>query len=65
MLARVMCVIHRRRSISSGPVVRDIQQRLAWGELYEQTGDAGFTCRRGEIARSTLRKVVVALLRDW
>ena len=35
---------------------REIQQRLAWVELYEQTGDAGLTCRRCGISRPTLRK---------
>lgn len=35
---------------------REIQQRLAWVKLYEETGDAGFVCRRCGISRPTLRK---------
>jgi len=30
--------------------------RLAWNQLYEQTGDAGLVCRRCGISRPTLRK---------
>ena len=33
-----------------------IQQRLVWVRLYEQTGDAGYVCRRCGISRPTLRK---------
>jgi transposase-like protein len=35
---------------------RDIQQRLQWVKLYEQSGDAGFVFRRCGISRPTLRK---------
>ena len=35
---------------------REIQQRLVWVRLYEDTGDAGFVCRRCGISRPTLRK---------
>lgn len=33
-----------------------VQARLAWVQLYQQTGDAGLTCRRCGISRPTLRK---------
>jgi transposase-like protein len=32
------------------------KQRLIWVKLYEQTQDAGLTCRRCGISRPTLRK---------
>ncbi len=35
---------------------REIQQRLHWVRLYEESGDAGFVCRRCGISRPTLRK---------
>jgi len=35
---------------------REIQQRLVWVKLYEETNDAGFVCRRCGISRPTLRK---------
>jgi len=35
---------------------REIQQRLVWIKLYEETKDAGFVCRRCGISRPTLRK---------
>ena len=35
---------------------RELQQRLQWVKLYEQSGDAGFVCRRCGISRPTLRK---------
>ncbi len=35
---------------------REIQQRLKWVHLYEETGDAGYVCRRCGISRPTLRK---------
>jgi transposase InsO family protein len=35
---------------------REIQQRLTWIKLYEDTKDAGFVCRRCGISRPTLRK---------
>lgn len=35
---------------------REIQQRLQWVHLYEDSGDAGFVCRRCGISRPTLRK---------
>lgn len=35
---------------------REIQQRLHWVNLYAQTRDAGFVCRRCGISRPTLRK---------
>lgn len=35
---------------------REIQQRLQWVRLYEETNDAGFVCRRCGISRPTLRK---------
>ncbi len=35
---------------------REIQQRLLWVCLYEETGDAGFVCGRCGISRPTLRK---------
>lgn len=34
----------------------EIRQRLKWVKLYEETGDAGLTCRRCGISRPTLRK---------
>lgn len=35
---------------------REIQQRLQWMRLYEDSGDAGFVCRRCGVSRPTLRK---------
>ncbi|HET7831648.1 MAG TPA: IS481 family transposase [Gallionella sp.] len=35
---------------------REIQQRLQWVALYEQSSDAGLVCRRCGISRPTLRK---------
>lgn len=35
---------------------REIQQRLQWVRLYEETNDAGLVCRRCGISRPTLRK---------
>lgn len=35
---------------------REIRQRLQWVRLFEETGDAGFVCRRCGISRPTLRK---------
>lgn len=35
---------------------REIQQRLQWVRLYEESKDAGFVCRRCGISRPTLRK---------
>lgn len=35
---------------------REIQQRLTWVKLYEETNDAGLVCRRCGISRPTLRK---------
>ena len=35
---------------------REIQQRLLWVKMYEESGDAGFVCRRCGISRPTLRK---------
>ena len=35
---------------------QDEKQRLGWVKLYEQTHDAGLTCRRCGISRPTLRK---------
>jgi len=35
---------------------REIQQRLQWIRLYNESGDAGFVCRRCGISRPTLRK---------
>ncbi|WP_158683987.1 helix-turn-helix domain-containing protein, partial [Pseudoalteromonas sp. T1lg10] len=35
---------------------REIQQRLTWIKLYEETNDAGLVCRRCGISRPTLRK---------
>ena len=35
---------------------REIQQPLQWIRLYEESGDAGFVCRRCGISRPTLRK---------
>ena len=32
------------------------KQRLGWVKLYEQTHNAGLTCRRCGISRPTLRK---------
>ena len=37
---------------------REIKQRLHWGKLYENTGDAGLVCSRCGISRPTLRKWV-------
>ena len=38
---------------------KEIQQRLQWVKLYEQSGDAGLVCRRCGISRPTLRKWVL------
>ena len=35
---------------------REIQRRLQWVQLYQETGDAGLVCRRCGISRPTLRK---------
>lgn len=35
---------------------KEIQQRLTWVKLYEETKDAGFVCRRCGISRPTRRK---------
>ena len=35
---------------------RMIRMRLNWVHLYEETGDAGYVCRRCGISRPTLRK---------
>ncbi|OEU71317.1 MAG: integrase, partial [Desulfovibrio sp. S3730MH75] len=35
---------------------KEIRQRLRWIKLYEESGDAGFVCRRCWISRPTLRK---------
>jgi len=35
---------------------REIQQRLKWVKLYEESQDAGLVCRRCGISRPTLRK---------
>lgn len=35
---------------------KEIRQRLQWVKLYEESGDAGFVCRRCGISRPTLRK---------
>ena len=35
---------------------REIQQRLQWVRLYEETSNAGLVCRRCGISRPTLRK---------
>ena len=35
---------------------REIQQRLTWIKLYEQTNDFGLACRSCGISRPTLRK---------
>ena len=35
---------------------REIHKRLTWVNLYEETQDAGLTCRRCGISRPTLRK---------
>ena len=35
---------------------REIKQRLQWVQLYEETDDAGYVCRRCGISRPTLRK---------
>jgi transposase len=35
---------------------REEKQRLGWVKIYEQTHDAGLTCRKCGISRSTLRK---------
>jgi len=34
----------------------EIRMRLGWVSLYEETGDAGYVCRRCGISRPTLRK---------
>lgn len=38
---------------------KEIQQRLQWVKLYEQSGDAGLVCRRCGISRPTLRKWIL------
>ena len=35
---------------------RDIQARLRWIQMYQQTRDAGLVCQRYGISRPTLRK---------
>ena len=35
---------------------REEKQRLGWVKIYEQTQDAGLTCRKCGISRPTLRK---------
>lgn len=35
---------------------REVRQRLTWVKYYEQTRDAGLTCRCCGISRPTLRK---------
>jgi len=35
---------------------KQIRQRLTWVEMYSESGDAGFVCRRCGISRPTLRK---------
>ena len=35
---------------------REIQQRLVWVKLFEETNNAGLVCRRCGISRPTLRK---------
>jgi len=35
---------------------REIKQRLGWVQLYAETGNSGFVCRRCGISRPTLRK---------
>ena len=35
---------------------KEIQQRLVWIKLFEDTNDAGLVCRRCGISRPTLRK---------
>lgn len=35
---------------------KEIQQRLGWIKLFEDTNDAGLVCRRCGISRPTLRK---------
>ena len=35
---------------------REIQQRLVWVKLFEETNNAGLICRRCGISRPTLRK---------
>jgi transposase len=37
---------------------REVKARLAWVELYLQTGDAGVVCKRCGISRPTLKKCV-------
>ena len=34
---------------------KETKTRLGWVQLYEETGDAGLTCRRCDISRPTLR----------
>ena len=36
----------------------EIKKRLGWIKLYQETGDAGLTCRKCGISRPTLRKGV-------
>lgn len=36
----------------------EVQARLKWVQMYQQSGDAGLTCRRCGISRPTLRKWV-------
>ncbi|SPJ21240.1 hypothetical protein PFCIP103579_2384 [Prolinoborus fasciculus] len=35
---------------------REIQQRLVWVKLFEETNNTGLVCRRCGISRPTLRK---------
>jgi hypothetical protein len=41
------------------------KQRLVWVRLYEQTKDAGLTCRRCGISSSVLKKLTAFLARSF
>ena len=43
-------------SLLWGVMNREIQQRLQWVRLYQESGDTGLVCRRCGISRPTLRK---------
>jgi len=40
---------------------KEIQQRLVWIKLYEQTKDFGLVCRRCGISRPTITQMVETL----
>jgi len=50
--------------LNSVNMSREEFQHLTWVKMYEQTGDAGLTCRRCGISRPTLRKWLNRYVKD-